>query len=170
MLFVLSDFEFLSLDHNQVSTIPEWLSDLPSLKQLYLRNNLISSIPGSICRISHLTTLNLKGNNISSFLIDAIPESLSSFSLENNPLEPFFTYYSFCDLWRSRHFIPYITEKIQKNLPLDRFDELYPFYGKYRDILERAIQAFPTHTASCVQALLNHQDCIQNRLDSKILL
>jgi internalin A len=62
----------LNLSQNQISEIPESLSQLTNLTELYLWGNQISEIPESLSKLTNLTELYLWQNQIS-----GIPESLS---------------------------------------------------------------------------------------------
>ena len=73
---------------NQLTTLPESISELFNLTYLGLRINQLTTLPESISKLSHLTQLDLRGNQLTS-----LPESISKLShltqldLWGNPLE-----------------------------------------------------------------------------------
>ncbi|MFO8018982.1 MAG: hypothetical protein R6U96_10125 [Promethearchaeia archaeon] len=81
----LSALTELSLTHNNISMLSESIGDLSSLKNLYLDNNRIIRLPESITQLESLVTLNLEDNCIST-LPDTIGHltSLKTLELSNN--------------------------------------------------------------------------------------
>ena len=63
----------LDLTDNQITDIPQSISSLINLRELYLHNNEITYIPESISSLTNLWELRLSHNKISH-----IPESISS--------------------------------------------------------------------------------------------
>jgi Leucine-rich repeat (LRR) protein len=59
-------------DGNSLTTIPEWILEMDSLKNLYIDYGYIDSIPEGISRLTHLEELNLEGNSLKT-----IPKSIS---------------------------------------------------------------------------------------------
>ena len=59
----------LSLEGNQIQTIPEQFDNLKQLERFALDCNLISSVPSQMERLANLTVLSLKGLDIFCFLI-----------------------------------------------------------------------------------------------------
>lgn len=65
--------DWLDLSNNQIGEIPETLSRLTKLRELYITHNQIKIIPDSLCRLTSLVELNLSGNQIV-----AIPDALGN--------------------------------------------------------------------------------------------
>ena len=82
----LSNLTTLSLENNQLSSLPPEFSQLSNLTTLYLHNNQLSSLPPEFSQLSNLTTLSLSNNQLSS-----LPPEISQLSnlttlyLHNNP-------------------------------------------------------------------------------------
>ncbi|KAL9983586.1 hypothetical protein ACROYT_G005781 [Oculina patagonica] len=85
----LQQLEFLYLEGNAISSLPEELFDcLPNLRWLDLRNNRITEIPPIIGKHRNLRNLLLEGNTIESLPLElGLLKSLSGLNLSNNPLE-----------------------------------------------------------------------------------
>lgn len=180
----------LTLNHNHISSLPDSFRNLKKLGVLQLIDNHFTDVPDTIRHLTNLEYLYMNQNQITKIpdwlgdlpilheldLSDVIPDShLTDFSLYKNPLEPFFEeFLSFQfrrdNLRRFNQFIPALIEKIRTNSPLDRFDETFPFYGKYREVLVRAITESPTATASRVEFLLNSHGTITTDSNSMLLL
>ena len=61
----LENLEFLSLDDNKISLIPEWMSNVTSLIHLSLANNKIASISeGGLTKLENLRFLDLHNNEL----------------------------------------------------------------------------------------------------------
>ncbi|XP_073239430.1 leucine-rich repeat-containing protein 27-like isoform X2 [Porites lutea] len=85
----LQQLEFLYLEGNSISSLPEELFDcLPNLRWLDLRNNRIAEIPSVIGKHRNLRNLLLEGNTIETLPLElGLLKSLSGLNLSNNPLE-----------------------------------------------------------------------------------
>ena len=76
------------MSYNQLTYLPESISNLSNLTQLYLSGNQLTHLPESISNLSNLTQLDLKGNQLTH-----LPKSISNLSkltqlnLWGNPLE-----------------------------------------------------------------------------------
>lgn len=57
--------EKLDLSSNNLATVPETISNLPSLNELNLDNNVIVSLPSAIGKLSKLKVLSVRNNHIS---------------------------------------------------------------------------------------------------------
>ncbi|MFX1445923.1 MAG: hypothetical protein ACFFHV_21110 [Promethearchaeota archaeon] len=68
----LSSLKGLYLEKNQLLTLPESIGKLSSLKRLYLDRNQLSTLPESIENLTSLQDLNLFGNQLST-----LPESIT---------------------------------------------------------------------------------------------
>ncbi|XP_068709488.1 leucine-rich repeat-containing protein 27-like isoform X3 [Montipora foliosa] len=88
-VLTLRQLEFLYLEGNSISSLPEDLFDcLPNLRWLDLRNNRISQIPHIIGNHRNLRNLLLEGNAIESLPLElGLLKSLSGLNLSGNPLE-----------------------------------------------------------------------------------
>ncbi|XP_068746118.1 leucine-rich repeat-containing protein 27-like isoform X1 [Montipora capricornis] len=88
-VLTLRQLEFLYLEGNSISSLPEDLFDcLPNLRWLDLRNNRISEIPHIIGNHRNLRNLLLEGNAIESLPLElGLLKSLSGLNLSGNPLE-----------------------------------------------------------------------------------
>ncbi len=71
----LSNLTGLDLSDNQLSTLPESITNFSNLTELNLRYNQLSTLPESINNISNLTELNLSYNQLST-----LPESITNLS------------------------------------------------------------------------------------------
>ena len=60
----LSALTWLELNNNQLSSLPEEIGDMESLKGLLLHNNNIKHLPDSLPRLSSLTLLTLASNHL----------------------------------------------------------------------------------------------------------
>ena len=69
----LKNLQELWLSSNQLSSLPESISSLQELRVLHLYNNQLSSLPESISSLKNLQELSLYNNQLSS-----LPESISS--------------------------------------------------------------------------------------------
>ncbi|XP_058954381.2 leucine-rich repeat-containing protein 27 isoform X2 [Pocillopora verrucosa] len=85
----LHQLEFLYLEGNAISSLPEELFDcLPYLRWLDLRNNRITDIPPIIGKHRNLRNLLLEGNTIESLPLElGLVKSLSGLNISSNPLE-----------------------------------------------------------------------------------
>ncbi|XP_022792725.1 leucine-rich repeat-containing protein 27-like isoform X1 [Stylophora pistillata] len=85
----LHQLEFLYLEGNAISSLPEELFDcLPNLRWLDLRNNRITDIPPIIGKHRNLRNLLLEGNTIESLPLElGLVKSLSGLNISSNPLE-----------------------------------------------------------------------------------
>jgi len=70
---------YLDLSNNQLTNLPESITELSSLARLYLSNNQLTSLPESITKLSNLTRLDLPES------ITKLP-NLTWLYLSNNPL------------------------------------------------------------------------------------
>ena len=83
----LQELRELYLHYNQLSSLPESLGSLQNLQELYLHYNQLSSLPESLGSLQNLQVLDLRYNKLSS-----LPESLGSLKnlrelwLSNNQL------------------------------------------------------------------------------------
>ena len=69
----------LDLSNNQLTTLPESITKLPSLEKLYLDHNLLITLPESIGKLQSLKHLDLRFNELT-----ALPESIGDLqSLED---------------------------------------------------------------------------------------
>lgn len=68
----------LSLDHNQLTTVPESLSQLNGLQWLSLRDNQLTSVPQSLGQLEDLQGLDLTMNHL-----NALPDTISDKILFN---------------------------------------------------------------------------------------
>ncbi|MCC5653179.1 leucine-rich repeat domain-containing protein [Nostoc sp. XA013] len=83
----LSSLTTLSLDNNQLSSLPPEISQLSSLTTLDLNDNQLSSLPPEISQLSSLTTLDLNDNQLSSLPPEFSQlSSLTTLYLNDNPL------------------------------------------------------------------------------------
>ena len=73
-IFDLMELESLSLEHNLINQIPENISNLTLLKDLYLGYNEIKTFPESLIKVPSLEFLSLNNNFISS-----IPKEIINF-------------------------------------------------------------------------------------------
>jgi internalin A len=69
----LSQLRDLYLSHNQLTTLPESISQLSQLRDLYLSDNKLTTLPESISQLSQLRLLYLDGNGLTT-----LPESLKN--------------------------------------------------------------------------------------------
>ena len=72
----MNKIEVLSLNHNQLTTLPESIGNLSNLVGLAAENNQLTSLPESLWKLSNLTELHCNNN-----LIKNLPESIGK--LEN---------------------------------------------------------------------------------------
>ncbi|MEH2170527.1 MAG: COR domain-containing protein, partial [Nostoc sp.] len=83
----LSNLTTLSLDNNQLSSLPPEFSQLSNLTTLYLDNNQLSSLPPEFSQLSNLTRLSLDNNQLSSLPSEFSQLSnLTRLDLDNNQL------------------------------------------------------------------------------------
>jgi small GTP-binding protein len=83
----LSNLTLLSLSNNQLSSLPLEICQLFNLTKLTLDNNQLSSLPLEICQLSNLILLSLHNNQLSSLPLEFSQLSnLTLLSLDNNPL------------------------------------------------------------------------------------
>jgi len=68
----LANLRELYLNSNQITAVPDSLSRLANLRELYLNSNQITAIPDSLSQLANLGKLDLSDNQIT-----AIPDSLS---------------------------------------------------------------------------------------------
>lgn len=170
LLHDLDSLQFLGMKRNHIQIIPHWISTTKHLGVIDLEGNMISEIPANLQDFKRLTELNLDHNQIHQIPEGFIPASIKfNVHFRNNPFDPFFQrffkdpspdYYP--NLQCFNHFIPQLIEKIRANLPLDAFDEQFPFYAKYREVLEREILAAPTATGLRIKAILDRLGIIHD--------
>ena len=83
----LSSLKLLDLSYNQLTTLPESIGNLSSLRWLYLEDSQLTTLPESIGNLSSLYWLRLSSNQLTT-----LPESignlsnLGSLELQNNQL------------------------------------------------------------------------------------
>jgi Leucine-rich repeat (LRR) protein len=74
----LSSLRQLSLNSNQLDSLPAELRDLPNLRQLSLDNNLLETLPPEIGNLAALELLSLAGNHLT-----ALPPEIGQLSRLN---------------------------------------------------------------------------------------
>lgn len=78
----------LNLSHNQMSKLPDELSDLEKLERLDISHNSYIALPNVVFNIPHLKYLNAQNNHILDVEVERIVEapSLEEMDLQENPL------------------------------------------------------------------------------------
>jgi Leucine-rich repeat (LRR) protein len=85
----LKSLRSLELTANRLTTLPESFGNLESLRELYILNNSLTRLPESIGSLQKLEYLNLATNNLRT-----LPESikylqnLENLNLKGNPMDP----------------------------------------------------------------------------------
>ena len=74
----------IDLQHNELTTIPGCLLELPSLGELNLSNNKLTEIPDVAEWSPCLTVLDLSNNQLTSLPLNVIAPAISSLNLERN--------------------------------------------------------------------------------------
>ena len=87
-IFELPNLESLNLSHNQLSTLPVEIANLP-VKELGLAHNHFSEFPRYLCAMRKLEVLNISYNNIRSVPTDLnyLSERLTYLNCKDNLLE-----------------------------------------------------------------------------------
>ncbi|KAL0275831.1 UNVERIFIED_CONTAM: hypothetical protein PYX00_003560 [Menopon gallinae] len=80
----------LNLSHNQMSKLPDELSDLEKLERLDISHNSYISLPNVVFQIPHLKYLNAQHNYILDVEVESIlnAPALEEIDLQENPLTP----------------------------------------------------------------------------------
>lgn len=82
-----SRLTLLNLAHNQLTSLPPWLRNLPNLQILFLLNNRFMQVPDIVCRLSSLTMLSFKENQLKGILeARMLPPNLTWLILTSNQL------------------------------------------------------------------------------------
>ena len=74
----------LDLQHNELTTIPKCLLELPNLEKLNLRNNKLTEIPDVAEWSAQLTLLELSNNQLSSLPLNIVARAITSLNLSKN--------------------------------------------------------------------------------------
>ncbi|ONI01815.1 LOW QUALITY PROTEIN: hypothetical protein PRUPE_6G160800 [Prunus persica] len=83
-IFNLSTLQYINLSANKLSEIPNEISNLDHVEELYVQYNALKGpVPVVVFNMSSLTTLNLYGNNLSGGLPDNICQHLPSLQILN---------------------------------------------------------------------------------------
>ena len=72
------------LQHNELTTIPKCLLELPNLGQLNLSHNKLTEIPDVAEWPAHLTLLELADNQLSSLPLKVVAPAINSLNLSKN--------------------------------------------------------------------------------------
>lgn len=76
----------INLAHNNLSTLPQCLSQLPNLRVLFLLNNRFSTIPSVIPTINSLSMLSFKENKLTTINANLLPPNLRWLILTSNQI------------------------------------------------------------------------------------
>lgn len=82
----LTNLTVLSLQGNDISSLPEEFGNLENLQRLYLQKNRLHQLPASVKRLRNLTEFNLSYNELTAFpdAVFSMP-CLTILNLSNNP-------------------------------------------------------------------------------------
>jgi hypothetical protein len=115
----------LNLNGQNLTTLPESITDFKDLVYLYLENNHLTSLPDRFGNLTNLRYLNIGGNKI-----DRLPESFINLSklqglwLVGNPLKDF----SILQKLPSLQFVRFIGTGSFYHRYWANFDEWYPLW------------------------------------------
>jgi Leucine-rich repeat (LRR) protein len=151
--------------HNQIYQIPNWIGEMSDLEYLFLGENPIEMIAEEILTLPHLTDVTLSPKWLHPFFHALLEANLDeTFGKLFSPN----THNGMMGRWKK--FIPTIIEKIKQNIFLDEWEQNYPFYAKYEQILVPICAQNPTNTAMSVQRLIDRTKSIGLNKKKKILL
>ncbi|MBU0631977.1 leucine-rich repeat-containing serine/threonine-protein kinase [bacterium] len=87
ILDLADSLEILDLSNNQLSSIPDEISQLTKLKIAFLSNNCFTAVPSAFKQCHNLYMLGLKANKIEKFDEDILPTSIRWLILTDNKLK-----------------------------------------------------------------------------------
>jgi hypothetical protein len=156
--------EFYAIE-NEIYQIPNWIGEIVELRYFFIGNNPITIIPEEILSLTHLTDLLVSPKNLHPFFLEL---------LEVNRNEWFGKFYPPNGkegmMGRWKNFIPTIIEKIKNDIPLDAWEQHYPFYSKYENIFRPIIDQTQNSTGLRVKGLIERAKSIKVGLLKKIIL
>lgn len=87
ILSLADSLEILDLSNNQLSTLPDELSQLHKLKIIFASNNCFTKLPAVLGRCKNLEMVGFKSNQIKEVPEQALPEKLRWLILTDNQLQ-----------------------------------------------------------------------------------
>ncbi|MCP4321140.1 MAG: protein kinase, partial [Alteromonadales bacterium] len=87
ILSLADSLEILDLSHNQLSTLPETLTQLHKLKIIFASHNCFEKLPEVLGRCKNLEMVGFKSNQITDVPGSALPKQLRWLILTDNQIE-----------------------------------------------------------------------------------
>ncbi len=87
VLTLADSLEILNLSGNQLTSLPDWLPELPRLRVLFCSDNPFEVVPGVLGRCPALEMVGFKACRLTHFPAAALPEQLRWLILTDNRLE-----------------------------------------------------------------------------------
>jgi hypothetical protein len=157
----------LFLGYNQLHQVPNWIGELQSLYDLSLNQNMIEILPDEILNIPTLSSVCISPKWLHPFFKSLRAHQPVADENYDELLAP--NQHSGM-IGRWKNFIPTILDKIQKNLPLDAWEQQYPFFAKYEQILFPVCEKHTNSTAVQVKQLIERTKNIKISKKKKIML
>jgi hypothetical protein len=155
----------LSLKSNQIMQVPNWIKELSSLYKFSIQNNQISQLPEEILNLPLLELVFISPKHLDPFFIDLLEDSDREYY---GKLLPPNQHTGMIKRWKN--FISNILEKIKNDIPLDAWEQKYPLYSKYENILKPVIDQTQNSTAQHVKRLIERAKTVKVGLLKKIIL
>ncbi len=153
------------LDENKITLIPSWIGEIQSLVDLGISNNKIKALPDEIFNLRNLKQILVSPQWLLPFFrqltTDYMDEDFAKIKpqSQDNP---------FMVRWKT--FIPRIIEKIKNGESIDEWEQSYPFWVKYEQILQCVLRNYRNETSKLVEELVNKQFSLKVSKKKKIIL
>jgi hypothetical protein len=86
ILNLADSLEILDISNNKLSTLPDWLADLPKLKIIFASNNPFEVLPEVLGQCPQLEMIGFKANNIGFIPENSLPKNLRWLTLTDNQI------------------------------------------------------------------------------------